>query len=296
MITLHRRNAFTLIELLVVIAILAILAAILFPVFARAKEAAKKTACLSNMKQVALAWPMYATDYDDSMAPAAGISPYPDAPTGALVSFQFPLYAQWIIGFPNNFGNDLRAGLLQPYMKSTGITDCSTAAGLSTIDGLEPVAYAPNTSLYWGSDVVIGDFSGGGRGVNYSRVDRPAETLLYGDSASAQWGSFGRAGWALQFAYPCLSSGMSHGRHSGTANYSWLDGHAKSMKVDTASQKKWRAVISSGPGAAMLDQCIAQNVGDVLHAPMPAGPVSSWWFSPAAANAGYYYLLSKPTN
>ena len=60
-----RKSAFTLIELLVVIAIVAILAAILFPVFAQAKAAAKQTVCLSNTKQIALAYQMYAADYDD---------------------------------------------------------------------------------------------------------------------------------------------------------------------------------------------------------------------------------------
>src|ERR1700676_4164590 len=60
------RNGFTLIELLVVIAIIAILAAILFPVFARARESAKKTSCLSNTKQIGLAAMMYLNDYDDT--------------------------------------------------------------------------------------------------------------------------------------------------------------------------------------------------------------------------------------
>ncbi|NPV47073.1 MAG: DUF1559 domain-containing protein [Armatimonadetes bacterium] len=62
---LPRRRGFTLIELLVVIAIIAILAAILFPVFARAREAARKTVCLSNLRQIGLACHMYAQDYDE---------------------------------------------------------------------------------------------------------------------------------------------------------------------------------------------------------------------------------------
>ena len=61
------RNAFTLIELLVVIAIIAILAAILFPVFAQARAAARQASCLSNIKQVALASMMYAQDYDEGL-------------------------------------------------------------------------------------------------------------------------------------------------------------------------------------------------------------------------------------
>lgn len=63
----HARPAFTLIELLVVITIVAILAAILFPVFARAKESAKKSACLSNMRQIGMAFTLYLNDYDDRM-------------------------------------------------------------------------------------------------------------------------------------------------------------------------------------------------------------------------------------
>jgi len=61
----HTRKAFTLIELLVVIAIIAILAAILFPVFAQARESARKASCQSNLKQIGTAWMMYAQDYDE---------------------------------------------------------------------------------------------------------------------------------------------------------------------------------------------------------------------------------------
>src|SRR5207302_1979729 len=63
----RRRRAFTLIELLVVIAIIAILAAILFPVFAQAREKARQSSCLSNMKQVGTALMMYAQDYDETL-------------------------------------------------------------------------------------------------------------------------------------------------------------------------------------------------------------------------------------
>src|SRR5947207_1528261 len=64
-----RHSAFTLIELLVVIAIIAILAAILFPVFAQAREAARKTTCLSNMKQLGVGMQMYASDNDEQSVP-----------------------------------------------------------------------------------------------------------------------------------------------------------------------------------------------------------------------------------
>ena len=71
----HRPNAFTLIELLVVIAIIAILAAILFPVFAQVREGARKTTCLSNMKQLGLGMAMYTSDFDDQAVPWISATP-----------------------------------------------------------------------------------------------------------------------------------------------------------------------------------------------------------------------------
>ncbi len=71
------RRGFTLIELLVVIAIIAILAAILFPVFAKAREKARQTSCLSNLKQICTAALMYAQDYDEVLVQEYMYSPYP---------------------------------------------------------------------------------------------------------------------------------------------------------------------------------------------------------------------------
>jgi prepilin-type N-terminal cleavage/methylation domain-containing protein len=94
-----KRRGFTLIELLVVIAIIAILAAILFPVFARARDAARKTQCVSNLKQLGTAILMYAQDYDESLVPVqTGVCQQPDS-------------YSW-------------GDLVQPYAKNTGLLWC----------------------------------------------------------------------------------------------------------------------------------------------------------------------------
>src|SRR5689334_752254 len=100
------RRGFTLIELLVVIAIIAILASILFPVFARARAQARKTSCLSNMRQIGTALAMYIQDYDETHAPAQWHSEY-----GGNCS-------------PTFFGFGRIGGLLQPYVKNRQIFIC----------------------------------------------------------------------------------------------------------------------------------------------------------------------------
>src|SRR5580693_496270 len=95
-IDLMKYKAFTLIELLVVIAIIAILAAILFPVFAQAKEAAKRTSCLSNTQQIDLGMLMYMNDYDDTTPTILGAR-------GGNTSYEIDWYTQ-VNPYVKNFG------------------------------------------------------------------------------------------------------------------------------------------------------------------------------------------------
>src|SRR2546422_8211142 len=110
-----RKRAFTLIELLVVIAIIAILAAILFPVFAQAREKARMATCLSNAKQIGLALQMYTQDYDETLL----WNPYPGGKGQGSVR-----------GCPGDLPSLVWTELLRPYTKSTGIYQCpSISAG-----------------------------------------------------------------------------------------------------------------------------------------------------------------------
>ncbi|HLJ55963.1 MAG TPA: prepilin-type N-terminal cleavage/methylation domain-containing protein [Chthonomonadaceae bacterium] len=129
------RRAFTLIELLVVIAIIAILAAILFPVFAQARESARQITCASNMRQLGIAIRMYASDYDDMWVPAFSVG----RPV-ATMSLSMP----WV-GYDNNnsthddgqftgddtvpAANPIHPGLIDPYLKNEGIKRCPDAPG-----------------------------------------------------------------------------------------------------------------------------------------------------------------------
>ena len=120
---LTTKRAFTLIELLVVIAIIAILAAILFPVFAQARGSARSASCMSNTKQVALGVLMYSQDYDETIplldnngSPTYGCCPG-DCSDAGLPDWGNP-------GTDPNEQNAMFTGVIQPYMKSQQVTYC----------------------------------------------------------------------------------------------------------------------------------------------------------------------------
>jgi prepilin-type N-terminal cleavage/methylation domain-containing protein/prepilin-type processing-associated H-X9-DG protein len=126
----HRRG-FTLIELLVVIAIIAILAAILFPVFAQARSKARQTSCLSNMKQIGLGLIMYAQDYDETLA---GVDPSNGYAAGH--NHNLGWNAPFTAGVPATYRNWARD--VQPYIKNFGIYVCPSAFPRTSFNGGNP--------------------------------------------------------------------------------------------------------------------------------------------------------------
>jgi prepilin-type N-terminal cleavage/methylation domain-containing protein len=130
-----KRRAFTLIELLVVIAIISILMSILFPVFAKARESARKTSCASNMKQLGIAFSMYAMDND-------GAYPAQDASLTACTYQQGGVYVpDWSApGAPQNW-----AQAVYSYVKNYKVYSCPSNKGSATgIPGPTPLSYVMN--------------------------------------------------------------------------------------------------------------------------------------------------------
>ncbi len=131
------RRAFTLIELLVVIAIIAILAAILFPVFARAKEAAKRSTCLSGMRQIVLATVMYGNDADDLLPDRRDLK----RDLRGAATWSWP---------PSDPRGGWAAVVLEPYVKNKDLWSCPSVAG-SAMGRLPQVEQATvsGTTRYW---------------------------------------------------------------------------------------------------------------------------------------------------
>lgn len=183
----RNRNAFTLIELLVVIAIIAILAAILFPVFAQAKEAAKKTSCLSNMKQFTLGEMMYSGDADDVMVMGWN--------NGDVVKrSDNSVYRTW----------NPWTQAIQPYVKNTQLLLCPTNDN-SFITAAESVARTKIYAPYGYNYGYLGDFKGtdpNGSGnylwtpISGTSVNRVAETVMFMESTGVNY-----ADAAHQFVY-----------------------------------------------------------------------------------------------
>jgi prepilin-type N-terminal cleavage/methylation domain-containing protein/prepilin-type processing-associated H-X9-DG protein len=274
------RRAFTLIELLVVIAIIAILAAILFPVFAQAKAAAKKTQCLSNMKQIGLGYIMYQGDYDDGTMP---LGYYPSA---SLPSYTYQ-YWYGLMTVNNGTTYDWSKGLLQPYLKNVAIQDCPDASKIPPTNPPQPFAYAMNFNLV---TTITTNYNGtnlnGNMGINAGLIEAPADTVVFADSARFNGTKVVRFPNLYRPSYAIASARYStvHGRHGGWANVNWADGHAKAMKVSYPN--------THPNGVKGKDF----EIGDLVH---PKYPVRGCPAETKSASGDcaedFYFTLSKPT-
>jgi prepilin-type N-terminal cleavage/methylation domain-containing protein/prepilin-type processing-associated H-X9-DG protein len=188
-----RRRAFTLIELLVVIAIIAILAAILFPVFAKAREKARQTSCLSNCKQMALGFIQYSQDYDENFPLDYLSSSDPVGNTTPMVWWN----------------------AIQPYVKNTQILLCPSVSVTNTWNNITPYP-----DYFAGADVM----SGGGGSSAIAAITSPAQTVLIGErqrdrnNMSEAWGDWT---WEIANEWSIIT------RHNGGTNFAFCDGHGK---------------------------------------------------------------------
>lgn len=237
------KKAFTLIELLVVIAIIAILAAILFPVFAQAKEAAKKTTCLSNTKQIAVSQLLYSNDYDDGVI-AANLY-LPSAPVAQQVAGSWvTTIGPYIKSTPILFCPSFTPANLQKAMldDSCDGTDLNAVKDQLPADGKFLSHYgAAKASIYWSCNPSensetqpYANYPGSGyrydyatdtyvpQWLNLSSVVESARTANIGDAYTA----LNKAGTEVVTKFGC----EARWRHGDGGNFSFLDGHSKFLK------------------------------------------------------------------
>jgi prepilin-type N-terminal cleavage/methylation domain-containing protein/prepilin-type processing-associated H-X9-DG protein len=220
-------KGFTLIELLVVIAIIALLAAILFPVFAKAREKARQTSCLSNLKQLMLGFLLYASDYDEGL------------PTG----YTWCLHRVW----PENLPYYVQ---VQPYVRNWQLFECPSMAPLGCVNGSiahhqvdEAVlqgAVPPTFVLSYGyNECIINswrpDLPGTQSVYKLARATEVTRDVIVADSCGLI-NNPSRIGWA-NTCRPCFPENQLYGntRHNGGSNVAYLDGHAKFIVAELAS-------------------------------------------------------------
>jgi prepilin-type N-terminal cleavage/methylation domain-containing protein/prepilin-type processing-associated H-X9-DG protein len=274
---MNNQRAFTLIELLIVIAIIAVLASTLFPVFAQAKRAAKATVCLSNNKQMAMAYQMYAGDFDDFTVPMY----YVEGPT---MNSTMTTWSSRIV-LPE-FIEEPTGGLIYPYLKSTAVMDCPEA---NELRGFGP-AYGMNLELTEIIRVSTRPRVVNAMGIPFSQMQEPAQTVVFGDNAML---ADEDGGTVLYRDYWLLPSGgqeapTHHGRHGNMmGNYSWADGHARAYRLVRYTEAPWWAAEFN----ITLEDYNAANLGALNYKGLPVVMDRD---DPAWEITAYYFMVTKP--
>jgi len=202
------RRGFTLIELLVVIAIIAILAAILFPVFARAREKARQSSCTSNMKQLALGFIMYKQDYDEMLPNVIGSA---------------GVYGWFAVGYPYSWH---WPNATQPYIKNTQLLRCPTSTERTVFPTTSTVA------ISYSFNGVLGNCSD-------AAIVAPAKCVMVVEEGSEAWLGYAdeqafitAGGLPYRYGVTMASLGVRGNcqLHNGGHLLAYCDGHAKWVK------------------------------------------------------------------
>jgi prepilin-type N-terminal cleavage/methylation domain-containing protein/prepilin-type processing-associated H-X9-DG protein len=237
------RRAFTLIELLVVIAIIAILAAILFPVFAQAKLAAKKTQALSQVKQIGTSWQIYATDYDDRAVMVSS-----GGPQGVHRTDFWVVMMPYVKNVPIFFSSERTEKGCYYHNSSDRL---NTPWGRAIYD-MNPEGRCLGYGYNWGPQIYAGggvldreqfingvDGSAGTTqpGRSLTSFDEPANLFVFGDTYDTPRltigmfpNSAGGKAWILDTFPVTANTRQSQFRFGGRFNMAYADGHAKNVK------------------------------------------------------------------
>jgi prepilin-type N-terminal cleavage/methylation domain-containing protein/prepilin-type processing-associated H-X9-DG protein len=255
------KRAFTLIELLVVIAIIALLAAILFPVFARARENARKSSCQNNLKQIGIGLAQYTQDYDEET-------------TGAFKSYQAGTFPNGCGGCEGGFTPPAGcrvsyAQLIIPYTKNNQIYRCPSQSGNAMRRSCSgdphmgpgtPNPNLPTNGISYAYNVMIGDTGGAGTagrgdwsGINLSELTEAAGTLVVMDGRSEEYnawvddqtdakGTYTTRGGTTYTWRGTANSNWPHYRHLDTSNILYYDGHVKAVQQNRLRPRDWYVV------------------------------------------------------